>query len=208
MTSIVTRNGGPLRFARRPFWYLRLMRRLTASHLRIAWLNLTYSGLSIDHKSYVGPRCVFELGVGGRITIRGTYIWQDTLITALTDANLELYCRVIGKGTVIACSEHIVFSKNSGTAEYCTIRDTDHGRDETGSLLNDELRMSAPVFIGEHVWLAAQAVVLKGVTIGDRVTVAAGAVVTKDVAPGTVVAGVPARPIAATSESRVTHRAV
>jgi acetyltransferase-like isoleucine patch superfamily enzyme len=34
-----------------------------------------------------------------------------------------------------------------------------------------------------------------GVTIGDRAVVAAGAVVTSDVAPGTVVAGVPARPV-------------
>ena len=38
--------------------------------------------------------------------------------------------------------------------------------------------------------------ILPGVTIGPNAIVAAGSVVTKDVAPGDVVAGIPARPIA------------
>ena len=43
------------------------------------------------------------------------------------------------------------------------------------------------------MWQGANVTVLPGVTIGEGAFVAAGAVVTKDVAPGTVVAGVPAR---------------
>jgi acetyltransferase-like isoleucine patch superfamily enzyme len=53
-----------------------------------------------------------------------------------------------------------------------------------------------PTTIGNHVFLGANAVVMMGVTIGDGAVVGAGAVVTADVAPYTVVAGVPARPIA------------
>jgi len=41
--------------------------------------------------------------------------------------------------------------------------------------------------------IGSGAVILAGVTIGEGALVGAGAVVTKDVAPGTVVAGVPAR---------------
>ena len=53
--------------------------------------------------------------------------------------------------------------------------------------------VTAPVHIGDHVWLGARVTVLKGVTIGDGAIVAAGAVVTRDVAPATMVGGVPAR---------------
>ena len=51
------------------------------------------------------------------------------------------------------------------------------------------------VTIGDHVWIAARAMILPGVTIGDGAVVAAGAIVTKDVDPYTIVAGVPARPV-------------
>ncbi len=45
--------------------------------------------------------------------------------------------------------------------------------------------------------IGSAAVVLGGVTIGEGALVGAGAVVTRDVAPGDVVAGVPARALAA-----------
>ena len=54
---------------------------------------------------------------------------------------------------------------------------------------------TAPIMIGDDVWLATRAVVLKGVTVGSGAVVATGAVVTKDVPPHTLVAGVPARVI-------------
>ena len=51
---------------------------------------------------------------------------------------------------------------------------------------------TAPVKIGDNVWIGMNAVILKGVKIGDNSVVAAGAVVTKSVPANTIVAGNPA----------------
>lgn len=54
---------------------------------------------------------------------------------------------------------------------------------------------SAPIRIGNNVWIGASALIMQGVTIGDDAVVAAGAVVTHDVAARTIVGGVPSRVI-------------
>ena len=51
---------------------------------------------------------------------------------------------------------------------------------------------TAPVIIGDNVWIGMNAVILKGVTIGENSIVAAGAVVSKSVPANVVVAGNPA----------------
>lgn len=53
--------------------------------------------------------------------------------------------------------------------------------------------VTAPITIGDGVWIGARAIILPGITIGEGAIVAAGAVVTKDVAPWSVVAGNPAK---------------
>ena len=55
---------------------------------------------------------------------------------------------------------------------------------------------TGPVTIEDHVWIGSRAMILPGVTVGRGAVVAAGSVVTKDVAPMTVVAGIPAKPVA------------
>ena len=55
--------------------------------------------------------------------------------------------------------------------------------------------MSAPIKIGNHVWIGQGATILKGVTIGNNSIIAAGAIVTKDIPANCIAAGVPARVI-------------
>ena len=50
---------------------------------------------------------------------------------------------------------------------------------------------TAPVKIGNSVWIGGGAIILPGVTIGDNVVIGAGSVVTKDVPSNTIACGNP-----------------
>ncbi len=50
---------------------------------------------------------------------------------------------------------------------------------------------TAPVIIGDNVWIGGGAILLPGITIGDNVVIGAGSVVTKDIPSNTVAYGNP-----------------
>lgn len=62
------------------------------------------------------------------------------------------------------------------------------------------LEWTAPILIGNDVYLGIRSIVLPNVRIGSQCIVGAGSVVTKDVPDGSVVAGVPARVICTTED--------
>ena len=97
---------------------------------------------------------------------------------------------VNGLGTRILVAESVTIGEGCTFSWDVQVLDNDfHAMVVDGV----EQPSSAPVVIGDRVWVGTRAVVLKGVTIGDGAVVAAGAVVTKDVPAGAVVAGVPAK---------------
>jgi acetyltransferase-like isoleucine patch superfamily enzyme len=104
----------------------------------------------------------------------------------------------IGHGTnvngfsKIFCRESVTIGAGCTLSWDVQVMDTDfHAMTVDG----EQKPMTAPVRVGDRVWIGTGAMVLKGVTIGDGAVVAAGALVAADVAAGTVVGGVPARPL-------------
>ena len=74
-------------------------------------------------------------------------------------------------------------------------------------LRENEIRTSqAPVVIRRGAYVGANVTILEGIEIGAASIVGAGAVVTRSVAPGTVVAGVPARVIRGTGREQAEVR--
>lgn len=52
---------------------------------------------------------------------------------------------------------------------------------------------TAPVIIGDHVWIGGGAIIMPGVTIGNNVVIGAGSVVTKGIPDHTIAFGNPCR---------------
>jgi len=71
----------------------------------------------------------------------------------------------------------------------------------TGHPLEPSSRRSVtigkPIVIQRNVWVAANSILIGGVTVGENSVVAAGSVVTRDIPPNTLVGGNPARVIRA-----------
>ncbi|WP_305069442.1 DapH/DapD/GlmU-related protein [Micromonospora sp. WP24] len=63
-----------------------------------------------------------------------------------------------------------------------------------------DLEWTAPIVIGNDVYIGIRSVILPGVTIGNRCVIGAGSVVARDIPDNTVAAGVPARPIRSTDD--------
>tara|TARA_R110002110_G_scaffold412641_1_gene638794 strand:+ start:18954 stop:19454 length:501 start_codon:yes stop_codon:yes gene_type:complete len=97
----------------------------------------------------------------------------------------------IGQFTVICAREKIVIGTDCLIAEHVTLRDQNHNF-SAGIETIDAGFTTAPVEIGNNVWIGAKATITKGVKIGNNSVVGANSVVTRDVPPDTVVAGVPA----------------
>lgn len=64
-------------------------------------------------------------------------------------------------------------------------------------------RFSEPLDIGSDVWIAAGAVILRGLKIGHGAVIGANSVVTRDVPPYAVVAGSPAKMISQRFEDKI-----
>lgn len=94
----------------------------------------------------------------------------------------------------LSCASRISIGRDVLAAGRVFITDNDHGRDPKTHRLRQPI-LTAPVDIGNYVWLGQNACILKGVSLGDGCIVAAGAVVTKSFAAGSIIGGVPARKI-------------
>jgi len=138
----------------------------------------------------------------GRIRIgRRTTVWPGVKLTALgrADAPAELTigdCCSIGDRTQIHCCERVNIGDYVLISWDCNILENNFHTTTDGGI------RSAPVSIGDNVWIGCRTIILSGVAIGEGSVVAAGSVVTRDVPPGTLVAGNPARVIRETGPWR------
>jgi len=160
--------------------------------LRILKLKLLYPGIEIDFKSKIHNNCSIICIKGGRLIISNSNISFGSHILADTNSILSIHDSFIGRNCVITAKEKVTIRKDCLIAEMVVIRDQDHIVDLTGKNPMEEF-YTAPVEIGENVWIASKATILKGVTVGKYSVIAASAVVIKNIPEYEVWGGVPAK---------------
>ena len=121
-------------------------------------------------------------------------VYAGSRINVNAGAKLSLGSGYMNHECVIDCFDSISIGHHVVISERVVLRDSDnHSIQDMEAISSDESAVTAPIVIGDHVWVGMNTIVLKGVTIGEGAVVAAGSVVNKDVPPHCLVAGVPAK---------------
>jgi acetyltransferase-like isoleucine patch superfamily enzyme len=115
-------------------------------------------------------------------------VFSGSRVSVNDNAVLVLGSGYINHNLNLACFERIEIGHGVNISENVVIRDSDN-HEISGSAQPK----TAPIKIGDHVWIGLNATILKGVTIGNGAVIAAGSFVNRDVPPATLVAGVPAK---------------
>lgn len=124
------------------------------------------------------------------------------ICTWKSNAVLEIGADFGMTGGSIVVAERVVIGDRVLVGANTIIIDTDfHPIHSHTRRSNPEASRTAPVIIGDDVFIGMNCVVLKGVTIGRRSMIGAGSVVSKDVPPDTVAAGNPARVVRSLEQS-------
>jgi maltose O-acetyltransferase len=96
----------------------------------------------------------------------------------------------------ICVHEKVWIGRNVRLGERVSIHDENHvfeGEELSPGDRSWDSYTTAPIAIGDNVWVGAGTIILGGVSIGSNSVIAAGSVVTKTIESGVLAAGVPAR---------------
>ncbi len=152
-------------------------------------------------------RVTIELQVRLRATDGGSVRLEDGVsIDRFADVtakhgSLNIGARsYIGQYSVICARDAITIGADCLIAEHVSIRDQDH-RFGPGLITADSGFTTAPIAIGNNVWIGAKATITKGVTIGDNAVIGANSVVTHDIPTNCTAVGAPARVIRTISDT-------
>ena len=179
---------------------------------RLAWHNFAAMGRFIWMRAryrqvkgglfYRGKDCWFEFGPDAEFDVGAHTRFLGRFTCSVTGrVSIGPGCH-FSRDTQLSCMESITIGRNSGFAEGVAIHDMTHcfGPEWAHDSFWDKPFWTAPIVIGDNVWVGCKVTIIAGVTIGDDVVIAANSVVTKDVPSHCVVAGAPARVVRSWAE--------
>jgi acetyltransferase-like isoleucine patch superfamily enzyme len=169
-------------------------------HLKFSWRNYFRGFLQRRRLGALGANVFIDKGVELLRYPRNIRIGNEVVLkkgaqicSCNEKAKIQIGDRTtVGFYTFIYASEAITIGTDCLIAPFVYIVDSDHSI-EAVTPINRQKNQTAPIRIGDDVWIATGAKILKGVSIGNGAVVGAGAVVKDDVPPYSIVGGIPAK---------------
>ena len=124
------------------------------------------------------PNTEVVIAEGGTIRLgRHVRAHRRSKLLAMDGGTLEIGSNTaLGNGVSVNCMESIVIGEGVQIGPDTKIYDHDHDYRAEGGLAAMKYK-TAPVEIGNNVWIGANCVILRGTKIGDNCVVAAGSVI-------------------------------
>jgi len=158
-------------------------------NLQVGYNTIIEDGAEINCLSQQGIKLGNRVTIGKYAIIRPSNIYGGPIGEGLTMGDNSN----IGPYNYIGCSGKITIGNNVMLAPRVSIYAENHVFDHPELLIRDQGVEKKEVIIEDDCWIAANSIILAGVTIGQGSVVAAGSVVTENVPAYSLVAGVPAK---------------
>ena len=162
-----------------------------ARHLSVGRDFIVEDYAEVNCMTYRGIVAGDRVTIGKHAIIRPTNIYGSAIGEGLKIGNNSS----IGPYSYIGCSGYIEIGDNVMMSPRVSIYAENHLFDHPDLTIKDQGVKREFVKIEDDCWIAANTVILAGVTIGRGSVIAAGSVVTKDIPPYSVVGGIPAKVI-------------
>lgn len=142
----------------------RILNELLGGRGKNLWITAPFY-VDYGNNIYFGDNC--------EVNMNCTFLDDNKIIighNALIAPNVQIYTAFHPTNA----SERFANSKEDGSFAFCKTQ-------------------TAPVTIGDNVWIGGGAIIMPGVTIGNNVVIGAGSVVTKDIPDNSIAFGNPCR---------------
>ena len=144
----------------------RILQELLGGQGKNLWITAPFY-VDYGNNIYFGNNC--------EVNMNCTFLDDNTITigdNALIAPNVQIYTAFHPTNAIDRFGE----PKADGSFEFCKTQ-------------------TAPVTIGNNVWIGGGAIIMPGVTIGNNVVIGAGSVVTKDISDNTIAYGNPCRAV-------------
>jgi acetyltransferase-like isoleucine patch superfamily enzyme len=171
-------------------------------HLKFTWKHHYRALVQKRRLGFLGKNVFLDKSVELMRFPKNIFISDDVVIkegARICSCNQNAIIRVgerttIGYHTFIFASEEIEIGDDCMIAPFVYLVDSDHqiAKDKK---MNLQPNKTAPIKVGNDVWIASNVTVLNGVTIGEGAVIAANSVLNKSVPAYEIWGGSPAKKI-------------